>query len=176
LTKVLFLCATVFTLATLAAAVSGTATASKSLGHVHGEFTAERMGLASPFGPLIPLGTTTIKVNAFDRTLEIPTCSSCPGDDTGTVEQTLGENPFGIQGTTTYEVTDVEIVDGEARLLTSLGSVFRFHDGGSPGKEIVGPPNQVGLTPTLDWYEQTFFGSRQRFTGFLISGNIHVQT
>lgn len=164
----LLLLLTVLAVVAASAVVSETATASKPLGRVAGEFYAERMGRALPDGPIVRLDTITITVNAFDRTLEPAPCSTCPGLDSGVVVETSS------RGTTAYQVTDVYLSGDTAWVYTLPGSVFRFHDGGSPGMRVVGTANSVGLFPTRDWYEQVFWIGTQHYTGYLASGNIHV--
>jgi hypothetical protein len=156
-------------LAALCAAVSDTATGSRPLGHVVGDFTAERMGFAFVGGPLVRLGTVTISVNAFDRTLELP-FPTAPSSDTGTITET-------VDGTsTTYQVANVLIEGDTAFMFTDSLFFYVFHDGGVPGNEIVGPPNSVGLLPTRDSYEQFGFIGSQHITGFVTSGNIKISS
>jgi hypothetical protein len=169
--RLILLTAGVVVLATVGAALSDTATGSRPLGHVVGGFTAERMGFAAPGGPLVRLGTATVEVNIFDRTLDV-VCPGCPGPDEGSVTETLeGGN------TRTYQVANVIIDGGTALVFTeATAGIYLFHDGGVPGKEIVGPPNSVGLVPTRDWYEQRFFTGTQRITGYVTSGNIMISS
>ena len=174
----LLLAATALALALGGAAVADTARATKPLARVHGAFTAERM-VAPPGGRLALAGIVTIKVNAFDRTLETRPCMLCPTIDSGTVTQTFGPGTFQEGTTETYDVLDVVISGERAALLVvegdSIPFTLIFHDGGSPGSEIVDVANSVGLFPTRDWYEELLLPvSSTRFTGYLTSGNIHV--
>lgn len=161
--------ATALALATLGASASDSTAAGRPLARVVGEFTAERMGFESPTSDqLVRFGTVTMAVNAFDRTLEPAPCSTCPGLDTGTVTVTSGG------GTETLHVADLYITGDTAWMSVVEGFVLVFHDGGTPGSEIVGPENAAGLFPTKDWYEQAFFIGTQHFTGFVTTGNIKV--
>ena len=171
------LAATALALALGGAALADMAHATKPLGHVHGVFTAERMG-APPGDRLALQGIVTIKVNAFDRTLETRPCLDCATIDDGTVTQTFGPGTFREGEIETYEVLDVVLEEGRASLLVQGRIPFTlvFHDGGAPGSEVVGAENSLGLSPTRDWYsEHSFQNPGNPLTGFLTSGNIHVQ-
>lgn len=74
----------------------------------------------------------------------------------------------------TLHVADLYITGDTAWMSVVEGFVLVFHDGGTPGSEIVGPENAAGLFPTKDWYEQAFFIGTQHFTGFVTTGNIKV--
>ncbi len=173
--KPVLLAAMVVAPAPLAAVTSDSARAEKPVGHVAGSFTAERMGFQFIGGALVRLGTVRIAVSAHDRDPAPPFCPTCPGLDSGAIEQTYLDGPRAGQ-TDTYAVTNVVDVGSRVILYTATESIFHLYDGGSPGHEVVGPANPQGLLPTRDWYEEAFWSIRQHYTGYLLSGNVtHVE-
>jgi hypothetical protein len=152
---------------------STTATAAKPLGRVEASFTAERVGRTCPTCGLGRLGSVTIAVEAIDRTPEPSACPTCVGLDTGVVIQRFGPGT-GREGESEIQpVTDVQ-VDGKRAFVFTATWFFVLDDGGTPGATVTGPADPFGLLPTLDSYEQAFWASSQRFSGYLTAGEITV--
>jgi hypothetical protein len=166
--RLTLLIAGVFVVSALGTTTLSTATgSSRPLGHVVGDFTAE----VEAFQPFV-LGTFTVQVNAFDRTIDPNLPPFTPTEDEGTLTVTT---PW---GQSTQQVVGVQISeDGtSATLYTSSFSVYVLHDGGVPGNEIVGPPRRSGLSPTRDWFTvRPFANPLQTSTGWLTSGNINIK-